>query len=242
MSRLLIPLHYRPVNLELGVPSNIVLEPDPEEGAVLITADSFDALRADLADHDTPRFHVFDTEAEARAAYLLLSHLDERLARLAEVGTLRDGEGVLMVPDPDRPIEDDGFRSCFAHTPTGAVVAAANLAAMGSYAPLRPRFNREAIAPGPGRDAVLAKPLPQGGTDGVRLQLAGFRLLRYTGAQADLDLALLASTGQLFGATLFLEWAEGDWKARMGDDGSDLSSFGPISSLTGYVAWGADSG
>lgn len=110
MSRLLIPLHYRPVNLELGVPSNIVLEPDPEEGAVLITADSFDTLRADLADHDTPRFHVFDTEAEARAAYLLLSHLDERLARLAEVGTLRDGEGVLMVPDPDRPIGDDGFR------------------------------------------------------------------------------------------------------------------------------------
>ncbi len=139
-------------------------------------------------------------------------------------------------------IEDDGFRSCFAHTPTGAVVAAANLAAMGSYAPLRPRFNREAIAPGPGRDAVLAKPLPQGGTDGVRLQLAGFRLLRYTGAQADLDLALLASTGQLFGATLFLEWAEGDWKARMGDDGSDLSSISPISSLAGYVAWSAENG
>ena len=139
-------------------------------------------------------------------------------------------------------IEDDGFRSCFAHTPTGAVVAAANLAAMGSYAPLRPRFNREAIAPGPGRDAVLAKPLPQGGTDGVRLQLAGFRLLRYTGAQADLDLALLASTGQLFGATLFLEWAEGDWKARMADDGSDLSSISPINSLNGYVAWSAESG
>ncbi len=139
-------------------------------------------------------------------------------------------------------IEDDGFRSCFAHTPTGAVVAAANLAAMGSYAPLRPRFDREALAPGPGRDAVLAKPRPQGGTDGVRLQLAGFRLLRYTGAQADLDLALLASTGQMFGFTFFLEWAEGDWKARMADDGSDLSSVSPISSLAGYVAWSAESG
>ena len=57
-----------------------------------------------------------------------------------------------------------------------------------------------------------------------------------------LDLAMLSSTGQMFGATLYLQWAEGDWKARMADDGSDLSSFGPISSLTGYVAWGADSG
>lgn len=109
MSRLLIPLHYRPVNLGLGLPSNIVLDPDPEDGAVLITADSFEGLRADLADHDTPRFHVFDTEVEARAAYLLLTHTDQALGRLAEVGRLRDGEGVLMMPDPERPIEDDGF-------------------------------------------------------------------------------------------------------------------------------------
>ena len=109
MTRLLIPLHYRPVNLDLGVPSNIVLDPDPEEGAVLITADSFEGLRAELADHDTPRFHVFDTEAEARAAYLLLTHQDPEIGRNAAVGRLRDGEGVLMIPDPDRPIEDDGF-------------------------------------------------------------------------------------------------------------------------------------
>jgi hypothetical protein len=109
MSRLLIPLHYRPADLELGVPSNIVLDPAPEEGVVLITVDSFDALRGDLADHDTPRFHVFDTEAEARAAYLLLSHQDPALGRGAEVGRLRDGEGVLMIPDPDRPVTDDGF-------------------------------------------------------------------------------------------------------------------------------------
>lgn len=137
----------------------------------------------------------------------------------------------------------DGFRSCFAHTPTGAVVAAMNLAALGSYAPVRPRFNAEALAPGPGRDALLADPTPQGdATGGPRLQFAGFRVLRYTGQQADLDLAMLSLTGQMFGATLYLQWAEGDWKARMADDGSDLSSFGPISSLTGYVAWGADSG
>lgn len=109
MSRLLIPLHYRPVNLELGIPSNIVLGPDPEEGAVLITADSFDALRSDLADHDTPRFHVFDTEAEARAASLLLTHQDPTIGRNAAVGRLRDGEGVLMIPDPNRPITNDGF-------------------------------------------------------------------------------------------------------------------------------------
>ncbi len=140
-------------------------------------------------------------------------------------------------------IDDDGFRSCFAHTPTGAVVAGFNLAAMGGYPPVRGRFNAEAIAPGPGRDAVLANPAPQGdASGGLRLEFAGFRVLRYTGQQADLDLALLSSTGQMFGFTLYLQWAEGDWKARLADDGSDLSAVSPISSLAGYVAWSAGHG
>ncbi len=161
------------------------------------------------------------------------------VAQWALVGTIAaptvEGQG------PGR-IEDDGFRSCFAHTPTGAVVAAANLAAMGSYAPLRPRFNREALAPGPGRDAVLARVTSQDTAGGVRAQLVGFQLLRYTGAQADLDLALMTSSGQSFGFTVYLQWGEGDWKVRVADDGSDLSSVSPVSSLAGYVAWGPGSG
>ncbi len=156
--------------------------------------------------------------------------------------------GTIAAPTVDEQgpgvIDDDGFRSCFAHTPTGAVVAGYNLAAMGGYPPVRDRFNAEAIAPGPGRDVVLAKSTPQGDASGggLRLEFAGFRILRYSGKQADLDLAMTSSTGQMFGFTLYLEWAEGDWKARLADDGSDLSAVSPISSLSGYVAWGANSG
>jgi hypothetical protein len=137
-------------------------------------------------------------------------------------------------------VEKDGFRSCFAHTPTGAVVAAANLAALGSYPPVRARFNEQALAPGPGRDAVLAKPAAQGGSDGPRLELVGFQLLRYTGDQADVDLALRSSTGSLLGFTGYLTWAEGDWKVRLADDGSDLSSVSPISALDAYLPWSAE--
>ena len=137
-------------------------------------------------------------------------------------------------------VEADGFRSCFAHTPTGAVVAAANLAALGSYPPVRARFNEQALAPGPGRDAVLATPAAQGAVDGPRLQLVGFQLLRYTGQQADVDLALRTATGSLLAATVYLAWAEGDWKARVADDGSDLSSISPISTLNPYIPWGAE--
>jgi hypothetical protein len=137
-------------------------------------------------------------------------------------------------------VEKDGFRSCFARTPTGAVVAAANLAALGSYPPVRDRFNEQALAPGPGRDAVLAKPAAQGASDGPRLELVGVQLLRYTGDQADVDLALRTSTGSLLAATVYLTWAEGDWKARVADDGSDLSSVSPISTLDAYLPWSAE--
>ncbi|HOB50985.1 MAG TPA: hypothetical protein PKK01_16995, partial [Mycobacterium sp.] len=95
---------------------------------------------------------------------------------------------------------------------------------------------------GPGRDAVLARVTSQDTAGGVRAQLVGFQLLRYTGAQADLDLALMTSSGQSFGFTVYLQWGEGDWKVRVADDGSDLSSVSPVSSLAGYVAWGPGSG
>ena len=139
-------------------------------------------------------------------------------------------------------VDEDGFRSCFAHTPTGSVVAATNLAALGSYPPVRERFNAEALAPGPGRDAVLATPTTQGASDGPRLRLVGFQLLRYTGAQAEVDLALATSTGSLLGFTGYLTWAGGDWKVRMADDGSDLSSVSPISDLSPYIPWSAAGG
>jgi hypothetical protein len=111
MLRLLIPLYYRPVNLEIGVPSSVTLDPMPHEDTVLITRETFAGLREELSGHGTPRFHLFDTEAEARAAYLALSHEQglNGAARTAEVGRLRDGEGVLMLTNENLPIRDDGF-------------------------------------------------------------------------------------------------------------------------------------
>lgn len=135
-------------------------------------------------------------------------------------------------------VDADGFRSCYARTPTGALVAAANYGALGSYAPVRDRFNRQAFAPGPGRDAMLAaaKKSPTR-SSGARVQYAGFRVLRYTGEQADIDLALRTNTGVLMGMVVYLQWDGGDWKIRLADDGADLTSFTQLTDLSGYLPW-----
>lgn len=134
-------------------------------------------------------------------------------------------------------IEEDAYRSCYARTPTGALLAAANYAAIGSHDPLRKKFYEQGFVPGPGRDAILATPPPRSDGTGVRVQIAGFRILRYDGKQADVDLALRTSSGALGATVLNLEWSEGDWKMRLADDGSELSPTVQLPSLDGYTLW-----
>lgn len=134
-------------------------------------------------------------------------------------------------------IDSDGYRSCYAHTPVGALTAAANYAAVGSNPPMREKFIQQATAPGPGRDALLRQPAVGQNSQSVRIQIAGFRMLRYTGTEADVDLAIRSSNGGLGGAVMYLQWSEGDWKIRVGQDGSDLTSVTQLPSLNGYVLW-----
>ena len=134
-------------------------------------------------------------------------------------------------------VEQDSYRSCYARTPTGALVAAANYAAVGSYGPLRKKFYEQATVPGPGRDALLAKPIPGAGNGGTRVQIAGFRLLRYDGKTADVDLAFRTANGAMGAMVFNLQWSGGDWKIRIADDGSELSPVTQIPSLNGYVLW-----
>ena len=134
-------------------------------------------------------------------------------------------------------VDADGFRSCYARTPAGALVAAANYAALGAYPPVRDQFEREATVPGPGRDALLAAPDAGGDASTVRFQVVGFRVLRYTGEQADIDLALRSSNGALAGYVNYLQWTNGDWKVRLADDGDALATATQLSDVTGYLPW-----
>lgn len=137
-------------------------------------------------------------------------------------------------------VEEDGYRSCFARTPTGALLAAANYSMMGSYGPLQAKFYTNGVAPGPGRDAMVRslETAVEGGTGGV--QIAGFRVLRYDGNNADVEMAIKVDTGVMVAMVLNLRWVERDWKFMLADDGSALSPVVQIRTLEGYVPWSGE--
>ncbi|MGL5828622.1 MAG: hypothetical protein ACRC0L_03510 [Angustibacter sp.] len=134
-------------------------------------------------------------------------------------------------------IDPDGYRSCYARTPTGALLAAANYVAIASHYPLQRKFLERNIAPGPGRDTLLNKPIPKNPDDGTRIQITGFRVLKYSDALADVDIAFRNSNGALVSFVYNLIWSGGDWKMQLANDGEPLNAFTPIPSMAGYVTW-----
>ena len=134
-------------------------------------------------------------------------------------------------------IEDDGYRHCYAHTPEGAVLASANFVAMGSVRTIQQKVAQSSIVPGPGRDKLLAEPIPSTSGGGVRIQVTGFRVLNYTGTTATVDVAMRTSNGALAGQVFDLQWDGGDWKVRLTANGDMLSQLVQLRDLGGYIPW-----
>ena len=131
---------------------------------------------------------------------------------------------------------DDGLRSCFAHTVEGALFATANLWASGTDARLSDLAIDRLTVPGPGRDAAMAADIPTSNT-GLSIQIAGFKVLSYTGTDATIDTVCKLNTGQLVSFPMALKWVEGDWKTVVTDDGQPPYRPVNLTSLGGYIAW-----
>lgn len=138
-------------------------------------------------------------------------------------------------------ITDEGVRTCFQRSPEGALFAAANGAAQASDSQLIEPWLEYFLAEGPNRDAVLNAGSGGGGdTSGVRVQIAGFRVLAFDGETANVDIALRASTeGQTItmSSVYALVWEDGDWKMAVQDPSSPVD-FATIPDLSGYTIWG----
>lgn len=140
-------------------------------------------------------------------------------------------------------IADNGFRKCYAHSPIGALVAASNVLAMGTDPNLVQELNEELVAEGPGREAVL-EDLEQNGVprddSGIRLSIAGYRLLGYGPDHARIDLAVKGSDGMIASVTTDLRWEAGDWKVELRPDGQHVIPAARLADTVGYNPWLAE--
>ena len=158
--------------------------------------------------------------------------------------------GTTYVPSVDGhgpgKIDDDGYRHCYARTPTGALLAITNYEAIPQLRSntLDEKFIRTGVAPGLGRDAALKK-LQQTATgpsesgDRQIFQTIGFRILSYDGNSALVETASRSSRGYKLAWATHLVWAEGDWKILPSDNGGDLTEPTVINTLDGYIPWKA---
>jgi hypothetical protein len=139
-------------------------------------------------------------------------------------------------------VNDNGFRSCFAHSPVGAVLAAANVLALSQSADFARRASQDLVAPGRGRDLLLAR--QSAATDaqlradfdarGV-LQFAGFRVEDYTPDEAVIGALLRNSSGVLVTSPVVMQWSDGDWKWLQSPTGGVEVQAAP--DMTGYIPW-----
>lgn len=136
-------------------------------------------------------------------------------------------------------IEDDGYRYCYSRTPTGALLAAANLWPMGAIIPdISPKLDERSTVPGPGREAAKNQPPdPTTGPTSLKVQIAGFRILDYNGDTADVNIAFQRNDGVMASQIFNMQWAEGDWKFRLGEDGEHENPPSQIYSLEGFAKW-----
>lgn len=132
----------------------------------------------------------------------------------------------------------DGFRSCFAHSPTGALYAAANILAMGSAGD--PALNRKTtdqlLMPGPGRDIAMAEAADTSPSNSS-VQFRGFIIKSYSPSAANVDLAFQTDKGLFGHAVLPLHWADGDWKLAIADSGQLINEMSQLRDSNGFIAW-----
>ena len=127
-----------------------------------------------------------------------------------------------------------GIRSCYAHTPTGALFAASNMVALGSQQETVTVLERFTV-PSALRDTELKKAKSSASGSSGNGQVAGYTLTVQDQDRVQVRLAVKVGAGLVAG-TYDLQWLDGDWKVRMETPLSvtrldDLSGFIPFNGV-----------
>ena len=130
----------------------------------------------------------------------------------------------------------DGFRTCFAHSPMGALYATASFWATAT-AKAPPDIYERLAADSKARDKAIAASQGQGpglGTS-ASLQIVGFSFGSYERSRADVRLALRAGNGRLVQIDSTMLWTGGDWRYQIPLDQRPAVS--ALTDLNDFVRW-----
>ncbi|HZX08978.1 hypothetical protein [Kribbella sp.] len=142
----------------------------------------------------------------------------------------------------------DGVRSCFSHSPTGAVLAAMVLLGQVQNSAVSVAALKDRVLPGPGKTLAMAaaeKEARTPPTDPGSVQFAGFKVLYYpqNATQAIVQIACDLNRKAYGAIQVTMQWYRSDWYAVLQDDGTFNGTVEPdiLSSLDGYVRFSGSS-
>lgn len=144
--------------------------------------------------------------------------------------------------------EQTGVRSCYSHTPEGALLAAANQIAASGNPQLLLATTQQLALDGQGKTKtvqLIERRIDSEDTSIPPVEIEGFRLLSYQDARATVELVASGDSGTellYFTTSLNMEWHQGDWYVRYNDDGSSGPVEGQVTDLDGYILWGPGNG
>ena len=144
--------------------------------------------------------------------------------------------------------ESTGVRSCYSHTPAGALLASTNMLISGNDPQVLLDTIKARVMEGPGKDIAIGQAqqrVSANDTTTVPMEVAGFRLLSYAEDKATVEVVLAADDGteQVYTTTATdMVWHNGDWHFALQDDGTGGPVSGRVSDLSGYVEWGPGNG
>ena len=131
--------------------------------------------------------------------------------------------------------------TCFAHSPTDAIFAAATfMANVGLPGRAEPTL-RAMTLPGPSQEAGVKNLTANAPTEAPKGLISGYRVVSYGPTAARVGVAMTISDGSqdvYAGMTVDLTWAQGDWKVVLTPTGTFPSGEPQgLTSLDGYAVW-----
>jgi hypothetical protein len=132
---------------------------------------------------------------------------------------------------------DGSLRTCYQHSPTGALYAAANIVGVGTLPGGPAVINKNFAAKSPARDQALATPPTQTPLDpSMSMQIGGFKVVSYAPDSATIALGMKVTQDSRAGygsVTYALRWEGGDWKVVLEDSSTSTS----LKDLSDFVPW-----